>query len=117
MSSVIYLDEWREKLETISRSRYPSKQNPLSEQTGQQPTDDEMAGLVAVYVTLQRARINPFTTKSDYARYAADVVALAASEGLISTKIDEDSFGNKWMITEDGIVWMRGFDDAFANRH
>jgi len=76
-----------------------------------------MAGLVAVYVTLQRARINPFTTKSDYARYAADVVALAASEGLISTKIDEDSFGNKWMITEDGIVWMRGFDDAFANRH
>ena len=117
MSSVIYLDEWREKLESISKSQYQSKQKLPSDQAGQLPTDDEMAGLVAVYVTLKRARTNPFTTKSDYARYGADIIALCASEGLISTKVNEDSFGNRWMITEDGIMWMRGFDDTFASRH
>lgn len=89
-----------------------------SGQAGQPPIDEEeLAALVAIYMTLKRGRENPFTTKSDFARYAADVVALCASEGLLSTKIDDDTFSNRWMITEDGIVWMRGFDDTFTIRH
>ena len=117
MMSVIYLDEWREKLESITNSRSQSKLSSASEETGQGPTDEELAPLVAIYMTLDRARQQPFTTKSDFARYAADVIGICASSGLISTQLGEETFGNRWLITEDGLVWMRGFDDTFARRH
>lgn len=71
--------------------------------------------MVAIYMTLMKAWQSPFTTKSDFARYAADIIAVCASEQLISTKIDEESYGNKWLITEDGLVWMKGFDDAYTH--
>ena len=34
----------------------------------------------------------PFTTKSEFSRYAANEIALAASEGLISTRLDDGVF-------------------------
>ena len=40
-----------------------------------------------VFVVLQSARMKPFTTKSDFARMAANEVAICASEGLISTAV------------------------------
>ena len=113
--SVIYLEEWREKLASISTSQYRSTQNTKSDELGPIPTDEEMAGMVAIYMTLMKAWQSPFTTKSDFSRYAADIIAVCASEQLISTKIDEESYGNKWLITEDGLVWMKGFDDAYPH--
>ena len=115
--SVIYLEEWREKLESITKSQYQSTQNTQSGEAGQPHTEDEMAGLVAIYMTLDRARQSPFTTKSEFARYAADVIGICASEGLISTKLSEETYGKRWLMTEDGLIWMKGFDDAFASRH
>ena len=92
MSSVISLDEARKRLESISNSEYQSEQTQLSDLTGAEPTDDptleEIADVImAVAELLHRARVRPFTTKSDIARSAADVVALCASEDLLTTSL------------------------------
>ena len=51
------------------------------------------------------------------ARAAADVVALCASEQLLSTMMPDGHFTNVWMITEDGLQWLEGANDALAPRH
>lgn len=59
-----------------------------------------MANIVHV---LDRAWKIPFSTKSDFAREHADVVAMAASDGLVTTKIAEGFYGRRWMITPKGL--------------
>ena len=116
--SVIDLKTAREKLEKRSASQCQSTQNTGSDQTGQLPTEDEMLEVVmAVYNLLMTAKQRPFTTKSDMARAAADVVALCASEQLLSTMMPDGHFTNVWMITEDGLQWLEGANDALAPRH
>lgn len=43
------------------------------------------------------------TTKSDFAREQADYIAMAASMGLISTRIMRDVYGRQWQITTKGL--------------
>lgn len=45
----------------------------------------------------------PFTTKSDFARANADVIGMAASDGMITTRIATGLYGRDWRITEAGI--------------
>lgn len=116
--SVISLDEARRRLESISNSEYQSEQTQQSEPTGALPTDEEALSVIhAVYEVLSYAHQRPFTTKSDMARAGADVVALCASEGLLSTMLPDGHFTNVWMITEDGMAWLRGYHDAASPRH
>ena len=44
-----------------------------------------------------------FSTKSDFARYRANEVAVCASLGLISTRVRGEVFGTKWHITKQGL--------------
>ena len=106
--SVEYLEEWRQKLASISKSKSQSKPKHELGLAGLEHTDEELAPLVSIYVTLDRAWRNPFTTKSDYARYAADLVAICASEGLISTKLMRNALAIVGSLIEDGLAWMRG---------
>ena len=116
--SVISLEEWRKRLEDTSTSRSPSKQNTPSDQVGEIPTDeDEMQAMAEIHSVLMQARQSPFTTKSDFARVAANPIGLCASEGLISTRIDENTFTNRWMITGEGITWLEGFNEVFGPGH
>jgi hypothetical protein len=48
-----------------------------------------------------------FTVQSDYARMHADYVAMAASLGLLSTKLFDNVFSREWRPTIRGL--------AFAN--
>lgn len=87
----------------------------MSDQVGETPTDsDEMQALMEIHAVLMQAKISPFTTKSDFARVAANPIGLAASEGLISTRLDENTFTNKWMITGLGLDWLEGFNEVFG---
>lgn len=43
------------------------------------------------------------TTKSDFARENADYIAMAASMGLISTRIMTDVYGRNWQVTSKGL--------------
>lgn len=62
----------------------------------------------------ETAKLAPFTTKSDFARVAATAIGLCATEGLISTRVRDGVYTNKWMITSDGLDWMEGYADVFS---
>ena len=111
--SVISLDEWRKKLADISTSQSQSTQNTALEQLGQTPTDEEMQGLMAICAVVQMARAKPFTTKSDFARTYATEVAMCAVEGLITTQINFNTYGNIWMVTQQGLEYLEEVEDAF----
>ena len=115
--SVESLNEWRKKLENISNSEYQSKQNTESDETGQTPTDEQIEGMMVIYEVVARARQTPFTTKSNFARIHANEVALAASEGFITTKLNDTTYTNAWMVTGEGLDFMEGLDDVFSPRH
>jgi len=110
--SVISLDDARKKLEKAMNSTSQSTQSSQSDKAGQKHIDDEtMLSLAAMYECLARARFGGFTTKSAYARRAATSIAVAATEDLITTKVSEDIWGNRWIITEFGNAYMREIED------
>jgi len=62
---------------------------------------------------LGRAWAAPFTTKSDFAREYADLIAMAASDGYITTRRATGLYGNLWLITSRGMRHLEilgGFD-------
>jgi hypothetical protein len=78
--------------------------------TGQILTDDdEREALEALLSVCLKAKVEPFTTKSDFARTFANEIALCACEGFISTALD-DSYTNRWMVTAYGLEWI---EEAF----
>jgi len=115
MSQVISLSDARKKREKASASKSQSQQNTLSEKTGLTPTDEELAILNNILVVLERARIKPFTTKSDFARMAANEIGLCASDGLITTRISENAISNVWIITQDGLAAYEELSDVFSS--
>ena len=117
--SVIDFKNARQKLLEQSSSNCQSTQSSASEEPGQPLTDDEesLEVIIAIYHLLERARARPFTTKSDIARAAADLVALCACEGLLTTMLPDGTFTNTWMVTSNGITWLEGAADALLTRH
>lgn len=89
----------------------------MSGEPGETLTDAEMEFVGRLFTVLLKARMEPFTTKSDFARMAATEIGLLASEGLLTTKVREGTYGNRWTVTGDGIEWMEEVDNAFAPRH
>jgi hypothetical protein len=47
-----------------------------------------------------------FTVQSGFARTHAELVACAASLGLITTQNDDGVFGRDWRITMKGLRWL-----------
>jgi hypothetical protein len=80
-------------------------------------SEDEILAVLNVYAVVKRARMQPYTTKSDFARAAANEIALAASEGFISTKVDEATYSNHWMVTHDGLGFMDAVEETLEELH
>ena len=114
MSEIISLSEVRKKQGNTSKSKSQSKPTTKSVRAGEIPTDPVDEAMMAIYMTIEKARASPFTTKSEFARIAANEVALAASEGLISTRLDNGVFCNKWMITQEGLQFLEEFQDDYG---
>ena len=74
-----------------------------------------MAHTMAIYLVLDRAHRRPFSVKSRFAREGAFYVAMAASEGWLTTARDEHAenelWGSHWLITESGIRLRRQLDE------
>ncbi len=118
MGQVISLSEWRKKQANTSNSKSQSMPNTASEGTGVKLTEEEMTELNNVFLVVHKAWQDPFTTKSDFARMAANEVALASCEGLITTQLNDHQFGNKWVVTTDGLEWMEAVvEDVLSTRH
>lgn len=67
-----------------------------------------LAALVAI---LDKAWQGGFTTRSDLAREHAEVVTMATSRNLITTRIGPNAYGNTHLITPQGlsVLWsLRG---------
>lgn len=62
-------------------------------------------------VTLE-AFTRSYSVQSDFARANAPYVAMAASLGLISTKVHNNVFSSEWRPTVKGLTWLdkRGVD-------
>lgn len=46
------------------------------------------------------------SVKSDYARTNAEIVAMAASLHMLTTKTGVSTFANEWQITNTGLSWL-----------
>lgn len=58
-----------------------------------------------IATVLEQAWQGGFKTKSNFARHMANEVAICASLGLISTKLQGTKFGTKWFITKTGMEY------------
>lgn len=68
-----------------------------------------------MFQVLARAWAGGFTTKSTFARNAASMVAIAATENLITTKLTDELWGNRWLITADGLSFLKELEqDAIS---
>jgi len=93
-------------------------QSSTSETAGPPPTDEEaVQSIYNMFHVVSRARLQPFTTKSDFARMAATEIAVCAINGWISTQVSPEMYGNVWMVTADGLNWLEEVDDVFGFRH
>ena len=95
---------WLEKQALLSTLKSASPPSIPWAEIGILPTDvDEwLTHLVCVFVVIDRATRRPFTVKSDFARTSAMHVAMAASDGLITTQVDDNIYGRRWLITPLG---------------
>ena len=113
--SVISLDEWRKRQELLSDLKSPSPQNIPWDKLGLTHTevDDHVTNLATLYLSFLIAHgVHLFTVKSDFARKGAMHVAIAASEGFITTKVDTDTWGSRWCITEVGMETKGEVDEV-----
>jgi hypothetical protein len=83
----------------------------LTRTEGNKDFEDSLDQIIALWIILDRAWRSPFTIKSNFARDSAMHVAICASEGFISTALDEDCWGNRWGITEDGRDFKEDLDE------
>ena len=119
MSDIISLSDWQKKrADSLASRKSQSPPITASDELGQIPTDeDDLQALFNIYAVIKRARISPFTTKSEFARVAATEVAICAVEGLISNRLDEGLFTNVWMVTAAGLEYMEEAEHVLGIRH
>jgi hypothetical protein len=55
---------------------------------------------------LDRVWREKVSVKSDYARANAEIVAMAASLHMLTTKTGVSTFANAWQITNTGLSWL-----------
>jgi hypothetical protein len=55
---------------------------------------------------LDRAWKKPFKTKSDFARENADLIAMAASDGLLTIKLATGLYQRQWNVTPRGLSYL-----------
>jgi|DEB0MinimDraft_3_1074331.scaffolds.fasta_scaffold01359_14 hypothetical protein len=85
---------------------------------GQTPIDgldfNTIDSLQKIYKVLHRAWEQGFTTKSKFARDQANLIAIAAGEGFITTRLGEEVWGNNWLLTDAGADFMVEIEYAFS---
>lgn len=95
---------WQQKLELLSASTSALPLNIRWAEIGFLRTEvnEPLENLVSMFIIIDRAWRKPFTVKSDFAREGALQVAIAASQGFITTNIDDETWGKHWLVTPYG---------------
>ena len=118
--SVISLDEWRKKQASSLNSKYLSPRSTQSETTGLKLTKEELElerktaeAITGLCFVIWNAWTKPFSTRGTIARTYPELVGICASEGLITMKLDDISWGKHWLATDDGVDYLKenqGYD-------
>ncbi len=115
--SVISLEEWRKKQVSSSTLKSQSPRSIQSEVTGLKLTkaEKELDKKTAEAVTglcfiIWNAWTKPFTTRGTIARNYPELVGICASEGLITMKIDDITWGKHWLATDHGVDYLKEND-------
>lgn len=78
-----------------------------SARTGKTPTE-AVARLHDLIVRVWRHHVS---VKSDYARENAQIVGMAASLQMITTKVGRSTYANAWHVTRQGLTWLHDQDN------
>lgn len=89
-----------------SRRKISSAKKSKSK-VGSIPTDP----LVRLTHTLRECWREHVRVKSDFARKEADIIGMAASLRLITTKVGPQRFAKTWHITSKGLAWLNEKED------
>lgn len=68
-----------------------------------------------LHTLLHTIYIKPLSIQSNTARRDADVVAMAASMGLITTQITPGTFGRDWRVTSEGLTHLNEGNNAISH--
>ena len=116
--SVISLEEWRKKSVTTSSSKSQSPPNTQLETIGRKLTKAEIElekktteALSGLCFIIWNAWTRPFSTRGTIARKYPELVGICASEGLITLKFDDVSWGKHWLATEDGVDYYKEMEN------
>mgnify|MGYP000415686488 CR=1 FL=1 len=60
-------------------------------------------------MVLQEAYKAPFSPKSNFARYHADDVAIASTDGLLSVMVPGVGFSRRWRVTVEGLIALKEY--------
>jgi hypothetical protein len=74
----------------------------------------EVADILHLYMVLDTAQRKPFTVKSGFARNQAQWIAFCASEGFLSTRVEQHTWGDKWHVTASGRKLLGELEDDLA---
>ena len=79
---------------------------PRSRSGASRPTaaTDPEVRLAALLDRVWREKVS---VKSDYARSNAEIVAMAASLHMLTTKTGVSTFASAWQITQTGLTWLQ----------
>ncbi len=77
--------------------------------------EDHLDQMSHMWNVLDRAWSDPFKIKSNFARDSAMYIGICASEGLITTALEQDTWGDRWAITEDGMDMKEDLDERISN--
>lgn len=107
---------WREIQADISKQPFPFLPAASWLKGGLTPTEvtEDLGYMMSCYIVLDRGWRKPFSIKSNFARRGAWHVALAASEGLITTNMGENMWGNRWNTTEIGLETRTAIDELLC---
>lgn len=89
----------------------PSTARGLKAALGKIPINDTGDASARLLRTLRAVRREQVRVKSDFARKEADIIAMAASLQLISTKIGAQRYAKTWLITSKGLTWLNEEED------
>jgi hypothetical protein len=64
----------------------------------------------AIASVIKTCWLSQVTTKSDTARVEADLIAAAASEGFLTTRIGIDHYSRLWLPTPVGLEFLAEID-------
>lgn len=99
---------------SLEQPTTPPTEQPPAGLGSSKPIDADLAG--ELDFLLSSAYLDGIYLQSNLARVMSDVVAAAASMGLLTTENPDGTYGRVWRPTVDGYLWVREYREEQGER-